>query len=91
MNSRRVPDTLNAETERYTYLLACISEDDEGYLLQIMLYDSLRHNAAGGERVAGTFEQATEWIGALAAKFSIAANCIEIELRMDNPTDGTRH
>jgi hypothetical protein len=75
----------------YTYLVACIREEDHGYLLQVTLCDSRRRSRAWGEDMADTFEQASDWIGALAAEFSIATRCIEIELRMDNPRDGTRH
>lgn len=91
MKSGRSIGIPNAAAARYKYLLASISEDDEGYLLQVTLYDSRRRNAAWGEELADTFEQASEWVGALAAEFSIPADCIEIELRMENAADGTRH
>jgi len=80
-----------AKAGRYTHLSACISEDDGGFLLQVTLHDSTGEDAAWGEEIADTFEQASEWLGALAAEFSISADRVEIELRMDNPKDGTRH
>jgi hypothetical protein len=91
MKSGRSLEIPRAGGAPYTYLLACISEDDDGFLLQVTLFDSRRQNAAWGEEVADTFEQASEWVGALAAEFSIPADCIEIELRMENPAEGTRH
>ena len=80
-----------AALPHYTYLRACISEADEGYLLQVTLCDTARHDLAQGEKMADTFEEASAWLGALAAEHSIAADRIEIELRMNNPTEGTRH
>jgi hypothetical protein len=91
MSSRTIVPTPEAKAGHYTRLRACISEDDDGFLLQVTLYDAKWEDAAWGEEVADTFEQASEWVGALAAEFSIPADCIEIELHMDNPKDGTRH
>ena len=76
---------------RYSYLHACISEAGGSYHLQVTLYDSHRRDAAWGEETADTFEQASAWVDALAAEFSITSDCIEIELRMDNLAEGTRH
>ena len=43
------------------------------------------------DEIADTFEQASARVGALAAEYSIAADGIEIELRLANPVAGTRH
>jgi hypothetical protein len=91
MRSGTRPWSPKAKDSHYTYLHACISEGDDGYLLQVTLTDSVRHDTARGEGMADSFEQASEWLGALAAEYAIAANCIELELRMSNRTDGTRH
>jgi hypothetical protein len=91
MFSDKVRRPAKAGAIRYSYLVACISEADGSYLLQVTLYDSHRRDAAWGEETADTFEQASAWVGALASEFSIASDCIEIELRMDNLAEGTRH
>jgi hypothetical protein len=78
----------------YTHLFACISEeeDNEGFTVQVRLYNNLKlNNAAWGEEIADCFETASMWVSALAAEFSIAPECIELEIRMHKSSDGTRH
>jgi hypothetical protein len=77
---------------RYTHLFACISEEDGGYTVQVRLYNcATPDNAAWGEETATSFETASMLVAALAAEFSIATERVEIEIRMQKSTDGTRH
>jgi hypothetical protein len=77
---------------RFTDLFVSISEEDEGYILQLRLFDRTQpDSAAWGEEIADSVETASMMVGAVAAEFSIPEACIEIEIRMNNLTSGTRH
>jgi hypothetical protein len=77
---------------RYTHLFACISEEDDGYVVQVRLYNKVKPAyAAWGEEITDSFETASVLIAGLAAEHSIAQDMIEIEIRMETLTDGTRH
>jgi hypothetical protein len=77
---------------RYTSLFACISEEEDGYAVQVRLSNEMRpDNNAWGEEIADTFETASELVAALAGEFSIPQACIKIEIRMHNHKDSTRH
>ena len=77
---------------RFTDLFASISEEDDGYTVQVRLYDHARpENAVWGEETADSVETASILVGALAAEFSIPQARIQIEIRMNNLTNGTRH
>lgn len=79
---------------RFTDLFASISEEDDGYgyTVQVRLYDRTKpDNAAWGEEMADSVETASMLVGALAAEFSIPQARIQIEMRMNNMTSGTRH
>jgi hypothetical protein len=77
---------------RYTHLFACISEEDDGYVVQVRLYNKVKPaHAAWGEEITDSFETASILIADLAAEHSIAQDMIEIEIRMETLTDGTRH
>jgi hypothetical protein len=77
---------------RYTNLIACISEEDDGYILEVKLYHRARpESTASGEEIMDSLETASTLVAALAAEFSIAQTCIKIEIRMHKHTDGTRH
>jgi hypothetical protein len=77
---------------RYTHLFACISEEDDGYVVQVRLYNKVKPaHAAWGEEITDSFETASVLIAGLAAEHSIAQDMIEIEIRMETLTDGTRH
>ena len=77
---------------RFTDLFASISEEDDSYTVQVRLYDRTKpDNAAWGEEIADSVETASMLVGALAAEFSIPQARIEIEIRMNNMTSGTRH
>jgi hypothetical protein len=45
----------------------------------------------GGGEITDSFETASILIADLAAEHSIAQDMIEIEIRMETLTDGTRH
>src|SRR5690348_3101147 len=65
---------------RFTDLFVSISEEDEGYTVQIRLYDrSKPDSAAWGEEIADSVETASMLIAALATEFSIPEAHIEIE------------
>jgi hypothetical protein len=82
----------NLEGPHFTDLFASISEEDDGYAVQVKLYDQTRpENAAWGEEMADSVETASMLVGALAAEFSIPQARIKIEIRMNNMTNGTRH
>ena len=77
---------------RYTRLFACISEEEDGYMVQVRLSNEKRpENNAWGEEIVDSFETASELVAALAGEFSIAQAGIEIEIRMHNHKHGTRH
>jgi hypothetical protein len=77
---------------RYTNLFACISEEEDGYSVQVRLYNEVKpENTAWGEEMADSLETASRLVGALAAEFSIMQARIKIEIRMHNTTTGTRH
>jgi hypothetical protein len=80
------------EGAHFTDLFASISEEDDGYAVQVRLYDHARpENAAWGEEITDSVETASMLVRALAAEFSIPQARIKIEIRMNNMTNGTRH
>jgi hypothetical protein len=82
----------NSGKPRYTNLSACISEEEDGYMVEVRLFDETKpENSAWGEEIVDSFETASELVSALAGEFSIGQAGIEIELRMHNHKHGTRH
>jgi len=80
------------QASQFTDLFASISEEDDGYTVQVRLYDPTKpENAAWGEEVADSVETASMLVEALATEFSIPQARIKIEIRMNKMTDGTRH
>jgi hypothetical protein len=78
----------------YTHLFACISEaeDNGGFTVQVRFYNNVkRDNTAWGEEIADCFETASMLVAAVAAEFSIAPERIEMQIRMNKSSDGTRH
>jgi hypothetical protein len=77
---------------RYTKLFACISEEEDGYTVEVRLFDETKpESSAWGEELVDSFETASELVAALAGEFSIGQAGIEIEIRMHNHKHGTRH
>jgi hypothetical protein len=76
----------------YTHLFACISEEDDGYIVQVRLYNQpISQDAAWGEEIADSIEMASALIATIADKFSIPQERIKLELRMANIADNTQH
>jgi hypothetical protein len=76
----------------YTKLFACISEEEDGYMVQVRLSDEVKpENSAWGEEIVDSFETASELVAALAGEFSIEQACITIEIRIHNHEHGTRY
>jgi hypothetical protein len=81
-----------AEITRYTHLFACVSEEESGFTVEVKLYNDGRpEHTAWGEEMVDSFETASILVAALAAEFSIATECVEIDIRMQRSTDATRH
>ena len=77
---------------QFTDLFASISEEDDGYTVQVRLYDQRQpEHAAWGEEITDSVETASMLVAALASEFSIPQARIKIEIRMNNMTGGTRH
>jgi hypothetical protein len=92
MTTSRFQVSSDFERSRFTDLFASISQEDDGYTVQVRLYDEATpENAAWGEEIADSIETASMLVGALAAEFSIPEARIKIEIRMNKMTDGTRH
>ena len=82
----------NTKPGRFTNLSVRISEEEDGYTVQVRLYShGIPENAAWGEETAGTLEMASAMVQALAAEFSILQAFIKIEIRTRDPRQGTRH
>lgn len=90
---RSGPVTIDAESVEspYTHLFASISEEEDGYIVEVRLYSGSKQQSAHGEEIADTLEMASIWITAIANKFSISQTSIKIEILMQRVTDGTRH
>ena len=92
MTDRRFRVHSDFKGSRFTDLFASISEEDGGYTVQIRLYDRTEpDSAAWGEEIADSVETASMLVGAVAAEFSIPEARVEIEIRMNNLSSGTRH
>jgi hypothetical protein len=79
---------------RFTHLLARITEEDDGYVVQVRLHNDATpppEDTAWGEEIADSIESASEMIASLAAKFSIPQARITLEIRMGNVAENTRH
>ena len=85
-------DISESGERRYSHLFAWISEEEDGYCVQVRLYNEVRpDNAAWGEEIAESFETASMLVATLAAEFSIPEARIKIEIRMNKITNGTKH
>lgn len=91
---KSVPLLVESHSREYSYtkLFACISEEEEGYIVQVRLtHDERPEHAAWGEEIADSFETASMLVATLAAEFSIPQGAIRIEIRMQKMADGRRH
>lgn len=76
----------------FTRLHANIVEEDGAFTVQVRMLNHLQtEERAWGEEVAKTFDIASAMIEALACEFSIAENCISLNIVMSRFKDGTRH
>lgn len=92
MRSSRLPRESKRNECHYTHLFARISEEDDGYIIVVRLYNKMiSQNVAWGEEIADSFETASSLVAALAANFSIVEECITIDIRMCDLANGTRH
>lgn len=90
------PDQLRFETTagqpRYTKLFACISQEEDGYTVEVTLFNERKpESSAWGEEIVDSFETASELVAAVAGQFSITQTSIKIEIRLRNHKQGTRH
>jgi hypothetical protein len=77
---------------RYTHLTAWVTEEEDGYIVQVRLHHETKPaHAAWGEEISDSLETASALLHALAAKFSIPQSRIDIRLRLENLRDGTQH
>jgi hypothetical protein len=77
---------------RFTHLSANVSEDDDGFTVQVKLYDEAKpEKGVWGEEIAESIEAASAMLDELAAAYSIPQACIKINVRMANVREGTRH
>jgi hypothetical protein len=93
MSTGRVPESATVKS-RFTDLFARITQEDDGYVVQIRLHNAATPqpgNAASAEEIADSIESASEMIADLAAKFSIPQDRITLEIRMDDIAANTRH
>ena len=76
----------------YSHLFAWISEEDEGFAVQVRLHDEAKPQAsAWGEEIADSLEAASLMVAKLASEFSIPQRHIKIEIRTNDMTNGTQH
>src|ERR1700756_5100399 len=81
-----------SDASRYTHLSACVTEDEDGFTVQVRLYHEAKpEDGAWGEEIADSFETASALLDALATRFSIPQACIKIRIRMHDLTNGTKH
>jgi hypothetical protein len=93
MNAGSIQVSLTNRTQ-FTHLFARISEEDDGYVVQVRLHNetsSSLNDTAWGEEIADSIEEASKMIDGLAAKFSIPPAHIKLEIRMDSAAENTRH
>jgi hypothetical protein len=92
MSSIPVAVESDRRAHRYTNLFASISEEEDGYLVQVRLHsDTEPEKGAWGEETADSLESAADLIAALAAEFSIEQSRIKIAIRLHDVKAGTRH
>ena len=81
-----------SDEPRYTHLTAWVTEEEDGYIVQVRLHHETKPaNAAWGEEISDSLEMASALLHVLVAKFSIPQSRVAIRLRLENLQDGTRH
>ncbi len=76
----------------YSHLFARISEEDDGFAVEVRLHDEAKpQSAAWGEEIADTLETASLMVAKLASEFSIPQEHIKLEIRTNDMTNATRH
>ncbi|HEY7243913.1 MAG TPA: hypothetical protein VH678_08525 [Xanthobacteraceae bacterium] len=79
-------------SSHYSHLFARISEEDDGYAIEVRLHDEAKpQSAAWGEETADSLEAASLMVARLASEFSIPQERIKIEIRTNDMTNGTQH
>lgn len=87
----RLPRGSN-ESSRYSHLSVCITEEDESYIVHVKLRSEMHPgDAAWGEEIADSIEEASLWVADIAARFAIPQHRVTLELRMENISENTRH
>ena len=93
MSTGPVPESAGVKS-RSTDLFARITQEDDGYVVQIRLHNAATpqpRNAVWGEEMADSIESASEMVADLAAKFCIPQDRITLEIRMDHMAENTWH
>jgi hypothetical protein len=89
-----IQQSTTGREHRFTHLFARISEEDDGYIVQVSLRNEampVPKHAAWGEEIADSIESAAEMIAILAEWFFIPKDRITLEIRMDDLAQNTRH
>ncbi len=93
MSTSPVPESA-AVKSRFTDLFARITQEDDGYVVQIRLHNAATPrpgHAVWGEEIADSIESASEMVADVAAKFCIPQGRITLEIRMNDMAENTRH
>jgi hypothetical protein len=88
-----VPFSVDRQSShRYTNLLVRITQEKDGYTVQVRLYNQgSPENNGWGEEWADSLEAASTMVESLATEFEILAAQIKIDILMQDPRAGTRH
>jgi hypothetical protein len=89
-------DAMKAEEKRsgtqYTGLFVRICEEGGAFTVTVRLSNLVGETEpAWGEEIAESFEAAVAMVSNLAEQFSIQPECVEIEIRMNELTQGSVH
>ncbi len=79
-------------SHRFTNLLVRITQEKDGYTVQVRLYSQVSpENNGWGEEWADSLEAASTMVESLATEFSLLPAQIKIDILMLDPRAGTRH
>ncbi len=80
------------DSSPYSHLFARISEEDDGFAVEVRLHDETKPQiAAWGEEIADSLEAASLMVAKLASEFSIPREHIKLEIRTNDMSNATRH